>query len=94
MSDINKYDELKRDGSFYEFWRSDVESAAAAEAIKRWLAEPSETTRYLVAATSQHYDATLYIDRASGDCHPIYEVLIATREARPISHEGQHTHAE
>lgn len=94
MSSLSKYEELKTQGSFYKYWGSKEEDAAAAEAIKRWLAEPSETTRYLVAATSQHHDATLYIDRASGNCHPIYEVLVATREARPISHEEQHTHAE
>lgn len=94
MSDLDKYEELKTQGSFYEFWGSPAERYAASLAIKRWLAEPSETTRYLVAATSQHYDATLYIDRASGNCHPIYEVLVATREARPLNHEEQHTHAE
>lgn len=82
MSARDKYEELRRDGSFYRFWGSDIESAEAEEAIQRWLSEPSETERYIVAYTSQHYDATLYVDRGSPVCHPIYEILVATRPAR------------
>lgn len=85
MSDLGKYEELKAHGSFYQYWGSEAERAAAELVIKRWLSERSETTRYLVSMTSQHYDATLYVDRASPECHPIYEVMVATREARPKS---------